>query len=244
MPEDVDASPGADELVDEPFAVTVLGSAVEFHGRVWDVRRDRFEYGSSAIAREYVDHTGAVAILALDENDRARLIRQYRHPIATRDWEIPAGLLDIEDEDPLVAAQRELAEEADLRASEWSLLVDFFTSPGGSTEAIRVYLARGLSETPAFDRAEEEAELETRWASPSAISCCSERLMHTRTSSGQRAASAQAVRITHSPMRRIRLLSSAIGMKTAGDMGPCSGLTQRSSASKPTVTRLSRSTIA
>lgn len=155
----------AGELIDEPFAVTVLSSELEFEGHVWDVRRDRFEYGPSAIAREYVDHVGAVAILALDENDRAMLIRQYRHPIARRDWEIPAGLLDIDGEDPLAAAQRELAEEADLEASEWSLLVDFFTSPGGSTEAIRVYLARGLSATPSFDRTEEEAELETRWAS-------------------------------------------------------------------------------
>lgn len=159
------------ELVDEPlladesFAVTVVDSTEQFHGHVWDVRRDRFEYGSDEISREYVDHTGAVAILALDENDRAMLIRQYRHPIGMRDWEIPAGLLDIKGEDPLVAAQRELAEEADLEASEWSVLVDFFTSPGGSTETIRVYLARVLSATPPFERTEEEASLETRWAS-------------------------------------------------------------------------------
>lgn len=153
------------ELTDEPFDVTVADSSEQFHGHVWDVRRDRFEYGSSEIVREYVDHTGAVAILALDENDRVMLIQQYRHPIGMRDWEIPAGLLDIVGEDPLVAAQRELAEEADLSATDWSVLVDFFTSPGGSTEAIRVYLARGLSATKAFDRTEEEAELETRWVS-------------------------------------------------------------------------------
>lgn len=153
------------ELIDELSAVSMLSSAVEFHGHVWDVRRDRFEYGSSAISREYVDHTGAVAILALDDDDRAILIRQYRHPIARRDWEIPAGLLDIDGEDPLVAAQRELAEEVDLRATEWSLLSDIFTSPGGSSEAIRIYLARGLNSVAAFDRTEEEAELETRWVS-------------------------------------------------------------------------------
>lgn len=153
------------ELVDERSAVTVLSSEVEFHGHVWDVRRDRFEYGAATITREYVDHTGAVAILALDDEDRAMLIRQYRHPIARRDWEIPAGLLDIDGEDPLVAAKRELAEEADLEASDWSLLSDIFTSPGGSSEAIRIYLARGLTVTSAFDRTEEEAELETRWVS-------------------------------------------------------------------------------
>lgn len=163
MPEELHVTVDLSELVDEPSAVTVLSSKVEFHGYVWDVRRDHFEYGSSTIAREYVDHTGAVAVLALDEDDRAMLIRQYRHPIARRDWEIPAGLLDIDGEDPLLAAQRELAEEADLRASEWSLLSDIFTSPGGSSEAIRIYLARGLTVTEAFDRTEEEAELETRW---------------------------------------------------------------------------------
>ena len=163
MPEGTSAH-GA-ELEDERYPVRVLASSVQFAGHVWDVRRDRFEFGSEEISREYVDHTGAVAILALDEADRAMLIRQYRHPIGMRDWEIPAGLLDIEEEDPLVAAQRELAEEADLQASEWSVLIDFFTSPGGSTEMIRVYLARGLSATPAFERTEEEASLETRWAS-------------------------------------------------------------------------------
>ena len=163
MPESVTAEQTT--LADEPFAVTIIDSTEQFHGHIWDIPSDRFEYGSSEISREYVDHTGAVAILALDEHDRAMLIRQYRHPIRTRDWEIPAGLLDIPGEDPLVAAQRELAEEADLSASEWSVLIDFYTSPGGSTEAIRVYLARGLSATESFDRTEEEAEIEARWVS-------------------------------------------------------------------------------
>ena len=114
--------------------------------------------------REYVDHTGAVAILAIDENDRVLLIKQYRHPVRAREWEIPAGLLDISGEHPLVAAQRELAEEADLVASEWNVLSEFSTSPGGSSEAIRIYLARGLSATAeAFAREAEEADMELRW---------------------------------------------------------------------------------
>lgn len=162
MPDDPAAG---DPLQDEPFEAPIVASEEKFHGHVWDVRSDSFLYGAGAetITREYVDHTGAVAILALDDQDRAMLIRQYRHPIAKRDWEIPAGLLDVAGEGPLHAAQRELAEEADLKASEWAVLADFFTSPGGSTEAIRIYLARGLSGTPAFARSEEEAELETRW---------------------------------------------------------------------------------
>ncbi len=153
------------ELVDDSLEVTVHSSERVFEGRVWDIRRDLLDYGDSAITREYVDHTGAVAILALDEHDRVLLIKQYRHPIGLRDWEIPAGLLDIDGESPLIGAQRELAEEADLVADDWRLLSDFFTSPGGSNEVIRVYLARGLRPTSeAFDRTEEEADLEKRWA--------------------------------------------------------------------------------
>src|SRR5690554_4687257 len=80
-----------------------------------------------------------------------------------RELELPAGLLDVEGEDPWAAAQRELAEEVDLHASEWSLLTDFFTSPGSNSEAIRVYLARGLTATEAFERTAEEADLELHW---------------------------------------------------------------------------------
>ena len=135
-----------------------------FDGKVWDIRRDVFTLDDGAVTREYVDHTGAVAVLAMDERDRVLLIKQYRHPVRVRDWELPAGLLDITGEDPLLAAQRELAEEADLVAEQWSLLCEFMTSPGGSNEVIRVYLARGTSAAPdVFTRTEEEAGIELRW---------------------------------------------------------------------------------
>ncbi|MET4782044.1 NUDIX hydrolase [Glaciihabitans sp. UYNi722] len=154
-----------DELVDDAFPVKVESSDVRFHGHVWNIRQDTFEYGDSSITREYVDHTGAVAILAMDDHDRVLLIKQYRHPIGARDWEIPAGLLDIDGESPVIGAQRELAEEVDLVAADWKLLCDFAISPGGSNEVIRVYLARGLTATDSvFDRGEEEADIETRWA--------------------------------------------------------------------------------
>ncbi len=148
---------------DEPSPVAVGNSDVVFGGKVWDIRRDEFVYGDHLIIREYVDHTGAVAVLAMDDEDRVLLIQQYRHPIGARDWEIPAGLLDVEGEEPLAGAQRELAEEADLAAAEWSLLSDIQPTPGGSNEAIRVYLARGLSATPPFPRSEEEADIVTAW---------------------------------------------------------------------------------
>jgi ADP-ribose pyrophosphatase len=151
-------------LEDVPFPVDVTASDLVFEGRVWDIRRDTFDYNGSPIVREYMDHTGAVAVLALDEEDRVLLIQQYRHPVGLREWELPAGLLDIEGEDPLVAVQRELEEEADLRASEWAVLSEFATSPGGNNEVIRIYLARGLSATDeAFERTEEEADIEVRW---------------------------------------------------------------------------------
>ncbi|WP_405372270.1 MULTISPECIES: NUDIX domain-containing protein [unclassified Microbacterium] len=151
-------------LSDERAAVEVTRTETVFTGRVWNIRRDEFAYGDGSITREYVDHSGAVAVLALDEDGRVLLIRQYRHPVGFREWEIPAGLLDVPGEDPLEAAKRELAEEADLTAERWDVLSDFFTSPGGSDEAIRIYLARDLTATTeAFARTEEEADIEVSW---------------------------------------------------------------------------------
>lgn len=156
--------PESGELHDEPVTVPVATSTREFEGRVWDIRRETFEVGGSVVTRDFVDHPGAVAVLALDDEDRVLLIQQYRHPIRTRDWELPAGLLDIEGEDPLVGAQRELAEEVDLVASRWNVLVDMLPTPGGSNETIRVYLARGVSAAnETFDRTEEEADIVARW---------------------------------------------------------------------------------
>src|SRR5690606_5925201 len=152
-------------LEDQPFSAPVVSGETAFDGAVWNVRRERFEYGDHELVREFVDHPGAVAVLAVDDQERVLLIRQYRHPVRMRELELPAGLLDVEGENPLAAAQRELAEEADLQASEWSLLTDFFTSPGSNSEAIRVFLARGLSATPTFERTAEEADLELHWVS-------------------------------------------------------------------------------
>ncbi|CAB4685440.1 unannotated protein [freshwater metagenome] len=104
-------------------------------------------------------HLGAVAVIALDDQDRVLLIRQYRHPVAMALFEPPAGLLDIPGEQPQVTAARELAEESGFQAETWRVLVDFLNSPGGSSEGIRVYLARGLtplvSGRPATGEAEE-----------------------------------------------------------------------------------------
>ena len=152
-------------LRDEPYEAEVLDRSTVFEGKIWDVVRETFEYNGEPITREYVDHTGAVAILAIDDEERVLLIRQYRHPIRSRDWEIPAGLLDDEGEEALEAAKRELAEEADIAAEKWNVLADYVNSPGGSNEAVRVYLARGITDVDAFERTAEEADIEVRWVS-------------------------------------------------------------------------------
>lgn len=149
-----------DELVD----LEVTSSDVVFEGKVWNIVREDFTLGGETITREFTDHTGAVAVLALDERGRVLLIKQYRHATRLRDWELPAGLLDIRGESPLIGAQRELAEEVDLVAESWNLLCEFMPTPGGSNEVIRVYLARGVSAAPeVFERTEEEADIEVRW---------------------------------------------------------------------------------
>ncbi|POH64423.1 ADP-ribose pyrophosphatase [Cryobacterium zongtaii] len=170
MPETLAARAEADALLprieDEPALTALTSSAVRFDGHVWNIRQDAFDYNGAEIVREYVDHPGAVAILALDDQDRVLLIQQYRHPVRMREWELPAGLLDVDGEHALIGAQRELAEETDVVASEWNVLTEFYTSPGGSNEVIRIYLARGLSPaTEAFDRTDEEADMVTRWVS-------------------------------------------------------------------------------
>lgn len=152
------------DLRDEPFEPEVLQSDLVYRGRVWDVRSDSVRYGDGEIVRQYVDHTGAVAIVALDEEGRVLLIQQYRHPIRHRDWELPAGLLDVEGEEPLDAARRELAEEADLVAAHWEPLVSSWTTPGGNDEIIHLFLATGVSSADAaHDREDEEADIRVAW---------------------------------------------------------------------------------
>ncbi|UJP41721.1 NUDIX hydrolase [Cellulomonas palmilytica] len=144
----------------------VLEHDVVYRGRVWGVARDVVDLGDSQVVREYVAHTGAVAVIALDDEDRVLLLSQYRHPVRHVLWEPPAGLLDVPGEDPVRAAARELAEEADLVAGRWWRLVDFFTTPGGSSERITVFLARELSPVPDADRfvrEDEEAAMVPEW---------------------------------------------------------------------------------
>lgn len=151
---------------DRPAPRPVLEHTDLHHGKIWDLVSETVDLGETQVVREFVDHPGAVAVVALDGEGRVLLLRQYRHPVRSELWEPPAGLRDVDGEPPHVTAARELAEEADLRAATWHLLTEFATSPGGSTERIGVYLARDLSEVPEaerFAREEEEAEMEPLW---------------------------------------------------------------------------------
>lgn len=159
-----------DDLRDEVVHLPIEHSQRVFKGRVWNVRRDRVSLGEAGVVtRDFVDHTGAVLVVALrhvEGRDEIILIRQYRHPVSSYLWELPAGLLDIGGEAPWVAAARELEEEVDLVAGQWDVLADSYASPGGLSEAIRIYLARDLRPAPAVhDRDGEEAGIRPLWVS-------------------------------------------------------------------------------
>ena len=137
----------------------VLSSVEQFSGRVVSIVSDEITLpGGDSSVRDYVVHPGAVAVVPLDDHGRVVLVRQYRHPVRADLWELPAGLLDVAGEPAVDTARRELWEEADLRAGRWDLLVDLLTTPGGSDEAIRVYLARELTPAGADERHVRTAE--------------------------------------------------------------------------------------
>jgi ADP-ribose pyrophosphatase len=170
MPGIPETPSAARRVSDAPSPRRLLSTEKVYEGRIWDVVSDSFKLSESgeALTRDYIDHPGAVAVLPMNEAGEVLLIKQYRHPVGMDLWEIPAGLLDVEGEDFVVGAARELAEEADLAAAQWNVLVDFFNSPGSSSEAIRIYLARDLTEVPHHERHErtdEEAEIEFHWIS-------------------------------------------------------------------------------
>ncbi|PNI08081.1 ADP-ribose pyrophosphatase [Arthrobacter sp. AFG7.2] len=168
MPGTPETTPAVKQVSDAPSPRRLLSTEKVYEGRIWDVVSDSFQLQETggALTRDYIDHPGAVAVLPMNDDGEILLLKQYRHPVGMDLWEIPAGLLDIEGEDFVVGAARELAEEADLAAGTWNVLADFFNSPGSSSEAIRIYLARDLTDVPHHERHErtdEEAEIEFHW---------------------------------------------------------------------------------
>jgi 8-oxo-dGTP pyrophosphatase MutT (NUDIX family) len=166
--------PGSlDELV-KPDITDVAGSwpvaaSTELaRGAMVALRKDMVRMpDGEVVGRDVLEHPGAVAVLALDTEERVLMIRQYRHPVGRLLWEIPAGLRDVAGEPLLATAERELLEEAGYRAAQWWVLADSYSSPGISTERIRIFLARGLVGVPESERSyvpeHEEAHLELAW---------------------------------------------------------------------------------
>jgi 8-oxo-dGDP phosphatase len=138
----------------------VLASRAQFRGRVISIRSDDVAMpGGNTSTRDVVVHPGAVAVVAIDGERNVVLVRQYRHPVKDRLWELPAGLLDVTGEDPADAAARELHEETGLRADRWDVLVDMLTSPGMTDEAVRIYLARELTDVGRPIGEDEESDM-------------------------------------------------------------------------------------
>ena len=160
-------SPGAGDVPEEWPVHEV--EQVWKGGAPFSVRLDTLSAPSrpdQRFSRMVVEHPGAAVILALDDHERVFVLQQYRHAARMRFVELPAGLLDQEGEDPLVAAQRELREEALLLARDWTHLLTTYSSPGFSSEKIHYYLARDLSPAPDrgdFEPEHEEADMTTSW---------------------------------------------------------------------------------
>ncbi|MET9378994.1 NUDIX hydrolase [Streptomyces sp. NPDC002992] len=151
------------QVQDTPEEWQVVATTTPFKGAKTSVRTDDVVMPDGTVARrDYQVHPGSVAVLALDDQDQVLLLKQYRHPVRQKLWEIPAGLLDVPGENPLHAAQRELYEEAHVKAEDWRVLADVYTTPGGCDEAVRIFFARDLSdmEGERFEVADEEADME------------------------------------------------------------------------------------
>lgn len=158
--------PIGDRAVTDPASYSVRSSETVFEGRIVSVRQDEIEMSDGSTGRrDIVVHPGAVGVIALDDQDRVVMIRQYRHPVRSYLWEVPAGLKDVPGEALVETARRELAEEAGLAADRWHRLLDLYATPGGSDEAVTVFLARDLhpADRPLdFVLSGEELDLEVR----------------------------------------------------------------------------------
>ncbi|MBP2451721.1 NUDIX domain-containing protein [Mycolicibacterium lutetiense] len=137
-----------------------LASETVYVGNIFALRADEVSMpGGTSARREVVEHYGAVAVVALDEDGNVVLVYQYRHPVGRRLWELPAGLLDLGGEPPEVTAARELSEEVGLAAAHWQVLVDLDSTPGFSDESVRIFLATGLTDISRPEAEHEEADM-------------------------------------------------------------------------------------
>ena len=143
------SQPDATPFGDDPLEERVVERRLIHRGRYLEFRVDTIQRADGSTGtRDVVGHPGAIAVLALDEEGRLLLVRQWRIPAERAMLEIPAGTLDVHDgvtEDPDLAARRELEEETGSRAASWRKLAEFWTAPGFASELMHLYLARGLT---------------------------------------------------------------------------------------------------
>lgn len=136
-----------------------LSSEMKFDGKLIKVTYDVAEVNGKEAWREVVHHPGASAVVAIDEENRIIMEKQFRYALNDCLLEIPAGKLDA-GEDPLVCAKRELEEETGIVASEWISLGTIATSPGFCNEVIHLYVAKGLSKGEIHWDEDEYVEVE------------------------------------------------------------------------------------
>lgn len=194
------------ELSDSPQSWPVHATEEIWRGSApFSVRRDEISAPSlpeDRFGRLVLEHPGAVVVLAVNDDEQALVLEQYRHPTRIRFVELPAGLLDVEDEDPLPAAKRELREEAMLVADSWSHLLTTYPSPGLSSEKIEIYLAEDVSEVADrgdFEPAHEEADMTSSWV---AVDDLVEGVLAGRLTDGPLALAVLAYTLSRSSRRR------------------------------------------
>ena len=147
-------------ITDSPGGGEIRSRTRVYEGRLFHFDDATVAYEGEELNRQWIVHPGSVSVLALDEQDRVVVLQQYRAPVDAHCWELPAGCLDVPGEDGLATAKRELAEETDLTAAEWSTLVDASATSGSSDEIFRVYLATGLAPAASnYERTGEEAHM-------------------------------------------------------------------------------------
>lgn len=149
---------------DKKADIKAVSSRLIHKGMVWDLVAETFSFGDEELTREFIEHPGAVAVIAIDNQDRLLLLSQYRHPVKSFLLEIPAGLKDIPGESELECAKRELLEETSLEADQWSELIRFYTTPGGNSEEITIFVAKGIREVESgYVQTGEEKDMPKYW---------------------------------------------------------------------------------
>jgi 8-oxo-dGTP pyrophosphatase MutT (NUDIX family) len=144
-------------------AFQIEGMTRLLHSHVFDVERRTIGHDGTTFERDVAVHRGAVAVLAINDAGEIGLIRQYRSTFDRLTWEIPAGTQDVDGEEPLATAQRELLEEMGVVANDWTQLGRFMNSPGWTNQVMTIYEARGLTGAPRAPSGPEESSSTVHW---------------------------------------------------------------------------------